>query len=123
MPLLSILFLSLTKNQNIMPFKKGVSGNPNGRPKKSVNKITKDMKQSFGYLVDSNLKDFQKDLNKMKPKDKWELLLKLSDKLLPNLKSVESKVENTIQKPQWIDNLKELNDNQIDLILKSGEDE
>jgi len=106
-----------------MPFKKGVSGNPNGRPKKSVNKITKDMKQSFGYLVDSNLKDFQKDLNKMKPKDKWELLLKLSDKLLPNLKSVESKVENTIQKPQWIDNLKELNDNQIDLILKSGEDE
>ena len=81
------------------------------------------MKQSFGYLVDSNLKDFQKDLNKMKPKDKWELLLKLSDKLLPNLKSVESKVENTIAKPQWIDNLKSLNDNQIDLILKSGEDE
>lgn len=106
-----------------MPFKKGVSGNPNGRPKKSVNRITKDMKQSFGYLVDSNLKDFQKDLNKMKPKDKWELLLKLSDKLLPNLKSVESKVENTIAKPQWIDNLKSLNDNQIDLILKSGEDE
>ena len=106
-----------------MPFKKGVSGNPNGRPKKSVNRITKDMKQSFGYLVDSNLKDFQKDLNKMKPKDKWELLLKLSDKLLPNLKSVESKVENTIAKPQWINNLKSLNDNQIDLILKSGEDE
>ena len=101
-----------------MPFKKGVSGNPNGRPKKSVNKITKDMKQSFGYLVDSNLKDFQKDLNKMKPKDKWELLLKLSDKLLPNLKSVESKVENTIAKPKWIDNLRELDDNQIDLILK-----
>lgn len=106
-----------------MPFVKGTSGNPAGRPKKSVNKITKDMKQSFGYLVDSNLKDFQKDLNKMKPKDKWELLLKLSDKLLPNLKSVESKVENTIQKPQWIDNLRELDDNQIDLILKSGEDE
>ena len=106
-----------------MPFVKGQSGNPNGRPKKSTNKITKDMKQSFGYLVDSNLKDFQKDLNKMKPKDKWELLLKLSDKLLPNLKSVESKVENTIAKPKWIDNLRELDDNQIDLILKSGEDE
>ena len=106
-----------------MPFRKGFSGNPAGRPKKSTNKITKDMKQSFAYLVDSNLKDFQKDLNKMKPKDKWELLLKLSDKLLPNLKSVESKVENTIAKPKWIDNLRELDDNQIDLILKSGEDE
>lgn len=106
-----------------MPFKKGISGNYKGRPKGSRNKVDAQVKKSFEDLLHYNLKDLQEDLNNMDKKDKWNVLMRISDKVLPNLKSVESQVSVEANKPEWIDDLKDLSDHQVDLILNANNDE
>ena len=64
-----------------------------GRPKGSKNKSTSEIKDAFQQLLSLNVSQLQTDLGKMSPKDKWAILLKLGDKILPTLKSVDSKVE------------------------------
>tara|TARA_R110000796_G_scaffold215671_1_gene331657 strand:+ start:1043 stop:1348 length:306 start_codon:yes stop_codon:yes gene_type:complete len=76
-----------------MPFKKGESGNPKGRPEGSENKISKNIKDMLQMVYDGNLVGIQTDLDNMSPKDKWATLNKMSDKFLPNLKSVDNTVE------------------------------
>lgn len=73
-------------------FKRGESGNPNGRPKGSKNRIDKDVKAAMEKVLTFNLEGLQADLDEMSPKDKWQVLNKMSDKILPNLKSVDMDV-------------------------------
>ena len=60
-----------------------------GRPKGSVNKVTKKTKDMMKLVLDNNMKKLQADLNKMDPKDRWNILMKLSDKIVPSLKAVD----------------------------------
>ena len=76
-----------------MPFKKGESGNPKGRPEGSENKISKNIKDMLQNVYDGNLVGIQTDLDNMSPKDKWATLNKMSDKFLPSLKSIDAKIE------------------------------
>lgn len=76
-----------------MPFKKGTSGNSNGRPKGAKNKSSEDTKRIIAEIVNDNLLQVQKDLDSMSPKDRANIILKLIDKVVPSLRAVDANVK------------------------------
>ena len=77
-----------------MKFEKGVSGNPQGRPPGAKNKNS-GIKEKVEILVLENWDRFKEDVKKMKPRDRAVILLKALDFVVPKLKAMEAKVENT----------------------------
>jgi len=71
-------------------FKKGVSGNPNGRKKGTQNRNTSEIKTAFQNLLDSNINQMEKDLKELTPKERITVLLKLADFVLPKISSVQA---------------------------------
>ena len=61
----------------------------NGRQTGSQNKTTKEIRETFKNLLESNLEQIQNDLNKLDPKDRIMFLLKLSSFVIPTLRSIE----------------------------------
>ena len=71
-----------------MSFKKGQSGNPNGRPKGAVNKTTKEIKEAYHNLLEMNLPNLNKWLQEVAsedPEKALSLVLRLSEYILPKL--------------------------------------
>ncbi len=75
-----------------MPFKKGKSGNPTGRPKGSKNLTTEQIRDSFQALIESSLPDIQKWLKQVakdNPEKALGIVEKFSDFILPKLQRTE----------------------------------
>ena len=73
-------------------FKPGQSGNPAGRPKGSKNKITQELREAFALVLERKLPDLERLLNQVAhedPKAAIELMLKLSNRFLPELSRQE----------------------------------
>lgn len=66
-----------------------------GRKKGSVNKATTNVRDAFTLLVQNNLEGLQSDLNALSPRDRIKAIAELSKYVLPQLKSIEYKDENT----------------------------
>jgi len=78
-----------------MGLHKGMTNNPNGRPKGSENRITKEVKDKINKLLADNFMNFQKDLEVLEPKDRLQVLLSLLPYVVPKLQSSSVKNENT----------------------------
>jgi hypothetical protein len=74
---------------------KNKTNNPFGRPKGVPNKTTSEMRAVFSDLLNANLETIQSDLDKLEPKDRLTILLKMSEYVIPRLQStqMESVVE------------------------------
>lgn len=72
-----------------MPQPKGKTGNPNGRPKGSINKSTQIIRMAYAELLEKNLKKMQKDLDSIeKPETRLKILIEMSKYVVPALSSV-----------------------------------
>lgn len=75
-----------------MPFEKGQSGNPAGRPKGTANKITEDIKEAFALVLESKLPELEMWINQVAENDPAkaiDLMIKLSNRFLPELARTE----------------------------------
>ena len=56
-----------------MAFKKGQSGNPNGRPKGTRNKTTLELRQKVASLIDGQMETIFKDFQSLAPKERIDI--------------------------------------------------
>jgi len=75
-----------------MAFKKGESGNPEGRPPGAKDKTNKEIREAYQELIEGNLSNIETWLNQVAAKDPAraiELLLRLSEFILPKIKTID----------------------------------
>ena len=75
-----------------MPFEPGQSGNPSGRPKGAAGKSTAKIKEAYHKLLESNLDNMSQWLAEVaddNPRQAVELILKLSEYIVPKLAKQE----------------------------------
>lgn len=90
-----------------MAFKKGQSGNPNGRKVGTANKATTDLRQWITNFIDDNREQIQQDWQALDPKDRILLFEKLLKYALP-----------TLQATTLTTDLQTLSDEQLDILTQ-----
>jgi hypothetical protein len=81
-----------------MGFKKGQSGNPNGKPIGSMNKTTKEIRESILKIVSKNIERFENDLDKLSSKDRVKIIVELIQYITPKVKTIS--YQETIEYPE-----------------------
>ena len=72
-----------------MPFKKGESGNPAGRPQGAKTKVNEEIRQRIVSFLGNNFDSIENDLQELEPKDRIKFYIDLLSFGLPKLKQVE----------------------------------
>lgn len=72
-----------------MPFEKGQSGNPNGRPVGAKNKSSKQVRQAISFFIDDNIDNLQGWINQIAkddPRSAFQCVIQLLEFGLPKLR-------------------------------------
>ena len=96
----------MKKTEIYRDMEKGHTNNPNGRPKGKPNKITQDMRGWLTAIIDKNRKQMEKDLKKLEPKDRLQILEKLMQYVVPKQQAVSAEID-----------LNKLTDEQLDAVV------
>ena len=90
-----------------MPFKKGISGNPTGRPRGKKNKTTEILRNLISGLLEDEFTEIVKNYRKLPPKDRIKVYTDLLQYGLPKLQSVSNEIS-----------FEDLTDEQLDKIIE-----
>ncbi len=60
----------------------------NGKSKGSINKTTKEIRETIALIVSNNLDTFQNDFDELSPRDRIKVLVDLIQYITPKLKAV-----------------------------------
>ncbi len=66
--------------------------------KGTPNKATKEIRESFKNLLESNIETMQDDILSLEPKDRLKVLMELAKFVIPTLKATELKANNDFKK-------------------------
>lgn len=88
-----------------MAFKKGKSGNPNGRPKGSTSKLSRETRELIHDIVQKGLEQIETDLEKLSASARVRVLIDLLPYDIPRLQNTTLK--NDIEKltPEQLEQL------------------
>ena len=75
-----------------MAFEAGVSGNPNGRPVGSKNKITVELHDKIGGFLQDNLGSLQDNYDKLSPGEKLKFIVGLLPYVMPKIREADEPV-------------------------------
>lgn len=89
-------------------YNKGQSGNPNGRPRGSINEKTKYIREWIISLIGSNAQSMAEDFKRLPSKEKWRIFAQLMPYATP--KQTEATLKADV-------NFSQLSDEQIDSIV------
>ena len=81
-----------------MAFEKGKVANPNGRKKGSQNKTSKATREAFNLLIEDNIPNLSiwlAEVAQSDPKAALEIVIKMSEFVLPKLSRVQQEVDET----------------------------
>ena len=90
--------------------KKGISNNPNGRPRGAKNKVTRSAKELLSGFITKKLERIEELYVVLEPKDQAKLISNLMGFVMP--KMTEVSIENEIG--YLLGNIDKLNDEQLD---------
>ena len=97
-----------------MAFEKGISGNPEGRPKGAINKTSTQLRELITDFLEINFEKVVNDFEILKPRDRVKVYCDLLQFGLPRLQAVQLETEferlPDEQLDQIIENLKKNND-------------
>lgn len=75
-----------------MAFKKGQSGNPNGRPRGAKNKATNELREWVEKFIADNLDTIKNDIKELEPNERVKFFLALLNYTLPKQQSVKAEI-------------------------------
>jgi hypothetical protein len=73
-------------------YKKGQTGNPNGRPKGKPNRSTRYIKDAIAAFIGDNIDQIQKNFNLLEPRDKLAFIRDLLKYAIPTQSATEINV-------------------------------
>jgi len=76
-----------------MAFKKGKSGNPNGRPVGAIDKDKRKIREIIDTVLDDNADRFQEELDKLKGPKFLDFYIKLLEYVVPKLQRQAIEIE------------------------------
>ena len=79
----------LQSNINNMAQQKGHTGNPNGRPKGTPNKVTTTVRNWIVELINDNREQMEQDLKALQPLERLEFISKLLPYILPKVERAD----------------------------------
>lgn len=82
---------------------KGHTNNPNGRPKGTPNKVTKDIRRFILNLLETNQAAVKRDLKAVEPKDRLLFYEKLLQYAIPKAQTIKMEIEEMTE--SQIDNI------------------